>query len=121
MCQICVDIKCVLPCIESLQRQWKDPKTYCIFYMYFYTAAVGKVRWKEYLPKDEGWIGSNTTMEAFAPLVLVNNYKAWRFKEKKTHQKGLLTEYGCPPSYRKPSIGWSPVQHEKGGQSDCDQ
>ena len=75
MCQICVDIKCVLPCIESLQRQWKDPKTYCIFYMYFYTATVGEVRRKEYLSMEEGRIGSNT-MEAFALLFLVDNYKA---------------------------------------------
>ena len=60
-----------MPSMESLGRRWKDPKAYCIFYMYFYTAAVGEVRWKE-----EGRIGSNT-MEAFALLVLVNNYKAW--------------------------------------------
>ena len=96
--------KCVLPSIESLQRPWKDPKTYCIFYVYFYTATVGEVRWKEYLLKEEGQIGSNT-MEAFAHLVLVNNYKAWLYEEKKTHQKGLLTEYDCPRSYYgKPSI-----------------
>jgi hypothetical protein len=50
--------------------------------MYFYTAAVGEVRWKEFLSKKEGRIGSNT-MEAFALLVLVNNYKAWLYEEKK--------------------------------------
>jgi hypothetical protein len=33
--------------------------------MYFYTAAVGEVRWKECLSKEDRWIGSNT-MEAFA-------------------------------------------------------
>jgi hypothetical protein len=43
--------------------------------MYFYTAAVGEVHWKEYLSKEDGRIGSNT-MEAFALLVLVNDYKA---------------------------------------------
>jgi hypothetical protein len=81
----------------------KDPKAYCIFYMYFYTATVGELRWKEYLLKEEGRIGSNT-MEAFALLVLVNNYKAWLYEEKKTHQKNLFTEYDCPPSYGTPSI-----------------
>jgi hypothetical protein len=81
----------------------EDPKAYCIFYMYFYTAAVGELRWKEYLAKEEGRIGSNT-MEAFALLVLVNNYKAWLYEEKKTHQKNLLTEYNSPPNYGKPSI-----------------
>jgi hypothetical protein len=81
----------------------EDPKAYCIFYMYFYTAAVGEVRWKECLSKEEGRIGSNT-MEAFALLVLVNNYKAWLYEEKKTHQANLLTEYDSPPSRGKPSI-----------------
>jgi hypothetical protein len=81
----------------------KDPKAYCIFYMHFYTAAVGDERWKDCLSKEEGRIGSNT-MEAFALLVLVNNYKAWLYEEKKTHQTNLLTEYDSPPSYGKPSI-----------------
>jgi hypothetical protein len=98
-----VDNKCVLPSIESLGRRLEDPKAYCIFYMYFYTAAVGEVRWKECLSKEEGRIGSNT-MEAFALLVLVNNYKAWLYEEKKTHQANLWTEYDSPPSKGRPSI-----------------
>ena len=71
--------------------------------MYFYTAAVGEVRWKECLSKEEGRIGSNT-MEAFALLVLVNNYKAWLYEEKKTHQANLWTKYDSPPSKGRPSI-----------------
>jgi hypothetical protein len=94
---------CVLPSIESLGRRLKDPKAYFIFYMYFYTAAVGEVRWKEFLSKKEGRIGSNT-MEAFALLVLVNNYKAWLYEEKKRNQTSLWTEYDSPPSYGKASI-----------------
>jgi hypothetical protein len=89
---------CVLPSIESLGRRLKDPKAYFIFYMYFYTAAVGEGRWKEFLSKKEGRIGSNT-MEAFALLVLVNNYKAWLYEEKKRNQTNLWTEYDSPPSY----------------------
>jgi hypothetical protein len=103
LCGLCVENKCVLPSMESLGRRLEDPKTYCIFYMFFYTAAVGETRWKEYLSNEEGRIGSNT-MEAFAQLVLVNNYKAWLYEEKKTHQTHLLTEYDSPPSYGKPSI-----------------
>jgi hypothetical protein len=103
LCKLCVESKCVLPSIESLMRRLKDPKAYCIFYMFFYTAAVGEVQWKKCLTKEEGRIGSNT-MEAFALLVLVNNYKAWLYEEKKTHLTNLLTEYDSPPSYGKPSI-----------------
>jgi hypothetical protein len=89
--------------MESLGRRLEDPKANCIFYMHFCTAAVGEVRWKEHLSDKEGRIGSNT-MEAFALLVLVNNYKAWLYEEKKTHQTNLLTECDCPPSCGKPSI-----------------
>jgi hypothetical protein len=103
MCRLCVEHKCVLPSTESLKRGWKDPKAQCIFYMNFCTAVVGETRWKESLSKEDGRIGSNT-MEAFALLVLENNYTAWLYEEKKTHQSNLLTEYDCPPSYGKPSI-----------------
>ena len=92
-----------MPSIESIGRRLEDPKAYYIFYMYFYTAAVGEVRWKECMAKKETRIGSNTT-EAFALLVLVNNYKAWLYEEKKKHKTDLWTEYDCPPSYGKPSI-----------------
>jgi hypothetical protein len=92
-----------LPSIESLGRGLKDPKANCIFYMFFYTATIGEVRWKEYLSNEEGRIGSNT-MEAFAQLVLVNNYKAWLYEEKKKHLTNLFTEYDCPPSYGKKSV-----------------
>ena len=81
----------------------QDPKAYFLFYMYFYTAAVGEVRWKECMTKKDTRIGSNT-LEAFALLVLVNNYKAWLYEEKKKHKADLWTEYDSPPSYGKPSI-----------------
>jgi hypothetical protein len=89
----------------AFNRESRGRGLKCIFYMYFYTATVGDVRWKDYLSKEEGWIGSNT-MEAFSLLlVLVNNYKAsWLYEEKKTNQTNLLTEYDSPPSYGKPSI-----------------
>ena len=103
LCALCVENTCVLPSIESIGRRLQDPKAYFIFYMYFYTAAVGEVRWKECMAKKETRIGSNTT-EAFALLVLVNNYKAWLYEEKKKHKTDLWTEYDCSPSYGKPSI-----------------
>jgi hypothetical protein len=79
LCKLCVENRCVLVSIESVKRRSEDPKAYCVFYMYFYyTAAIVEVRWKECLSKEEGRIGNNTT-EAFAMLVLVNNYKAWLY------------------------------------------
>jgi hypothetical protein len=72
--------------------------------MYFYTATVGEARWKDCLKEKDRRIGNNTTIEAFALLVFVNNYKAWLYKEKRVHQANLLTKYDCPPSSNKPSI-----------------
>jgi hypothetical protein len=103
LCTLCVENECVLPSIESIGRRLEDPKTYFIFYMYFYPAVVGETRWKECISKQDGRIGSNT-MEAFALLVLVNNYKAWLYEEKKSHQNNLWTEYDSPPSLGKPSV-----------------
>jgi hypothetical protein len=105
LCKLCVELKCVLPSMESLKRRLHDPKAYCVFYMYFYTAAVGDTHWKECLSKEGGRIGSNTT-EAFALLLLDNNYKAWLYEEKKIHQSNLLTEYEivAGPEYGKMSI-----------------
>ena len=68
--------------MESLGRRFKDPKACCIFHMCFYTAVIGEARWKECLANGEERIGSNT-MEAFGLLVLVNNYKAWLYEEKR--------------------------------------
>ena len=102
LCTLCVENECVLPSIESIGRRLKDPKTYCIFYMYFYPAALGEACWKECISQKGERIGSNT-MEAFALLVLVNNYKAWLYEEKKTHQTSLLTEYDSPQA---------PVSHQ---------
>jgi hypothetical protein len=98
-----VDHKCVLPSMESLKRQWEDPKAHCIFYICFCTAAIRDVCWKECLLTEDGWIGSST-MEVFSLLVLENNHKAWLCENKKTHQNNLLTEHDCPPSHKKPSL-----------------
>jgi hypothetical protein len=83
-------------------RRLNDPKAYCIFYIYFYAAALGEAKMKDDI-QQEGRIGNNTT-EAFALLMLVNNYKAWLYEEKKLHRENLFTEYDCPPSLGKPSI-----------------
>jgi hypothetical protein len=85
------------------QEKMGGPQGPFIFYMCFYTAAVGDVRWKECLSTEDGRIGSST-MEAFALLDLENYYKAWLHENKKTYQDNLLTEYNCPPSRKKPAF-----------------
>jgi hypothetical protein len=84
-----VENKCVSPSVESLKRRWKDPKAHCIFCAHFHAAAVGESRWKECLANENERIGSNTMLEAFTLLALVNNCEAWLYEEKKTHQNNL--------------------------------
>jgi hypothetical protein len=51
----------------------ENPKTYYVFYQFFYKAAVGEVCWKECMDGSEAHIGNETT-EAFALLLFANNY-----------------------------------------------
>jgi len=43
-------------------------------------------------PDENSHIGNYTT-EAFALLIIMNNYKAWLHEEKMKHQEKLITEY----------------------------
>jgi hypothetical protein len=103
LCQICVDRKCVMLSLESILQRLDNPKAYYIFYEFFYKAAVGEVRWKECMDSEDGRIGNNTT-EAFALLLVSNNYKAWMYEEKRSHGNELLTEYDTLPSVAAVSI-----------------
>ncbi len=97
LCHVCVDRNCVMLSLESVERRLDDPKAHYVFYQFFYKAAVGEVRWKEFVEKSEGRIGNNTT-EAFALLLFANNYKAWMYEEKRSYGNELLTEYDTLPS-----------------------
>lgn len=66
---------------ESFESCIENPKAYYVFYQYFYKAAIGETKWKEYLGKSGDRIGNSNT-EAFALLLLANNYKAWLHQEK---------------------------------------
>ena len=83
--------------LESMEMRLENPKAYYVFYEFFYKAAVGEVLWKECISDASKRIGNNTT-EAFALLLLANNYKAWLYEEKMSHGEDLLTEYDTSPS-----------------------
>jgi len=60
---------------ECFEQRWRFPKAYHLFYEYFYKAAVGDKRWKESLEEKKPFANANT--EAFALMILKNNYHAW--------------------------------------------
>jgi hypothetical protein len=80
--------------LESIEQRLENPKAYYIFYLFFYKAAVGEVRWNECMDTSGERIGNDTT-EAFALLLFANNYKAWLYEEKLAHGEALCTEYDC--------------------------
>jgi hypothetical protein len=89
--------------LESMEQRLDNPKAYYVFYEFFYKAPVGETRWKECMDSDNERIGNNTT-EAFALLLVANNYKAWLYEEKMNHGSNLLTEYETLPGIGTMSI-----------------
>jgi hypothetical protein len=84
--------------LESMEQRLDNPKAYYVFYEFFYKAAVGEVCWKDCLEDSDGKRIGNDTTEAFALLIVANNYKAWLYEEKMSHGEELKTEYDTGPS-----------------------
>jgi hypothetical protein len=82
----------ILPSIESFQMRLKLPKVNFIFYEYFFKAVVGDGIWKRHYTEDKR-LGTNIS-EAFAHVIIENNYFAWLYDYKnKNPGCTLLTEY----------------------------
>ena len=87
-----------------INNRLNNPKCYFIFYEYFYKAAVGEKSWNDCIKDEEnGRIGNDNT-EAFALLLLTNNYKAWLSDEKQRYRDLLMTEYDTVPNDANPSL-----------------
>jgi hypothetical protein len=99
----------VLPALEAFEEMLENPTMYYIFYEYFLRAAVGEEEWKKQngRPKRKNTRNNSPTQErvdlqdkrlassldeAFALLVLKNNYFAWLLQAKEKN-KDLKTDY----------------------------
>jgi hypothetical protein len=70
----------------------KLPKVNFIFYEYFFKAVVGDSIWKQRFTENKR-LGTNVS-EAFAHVIIENNYFAWLYDYKnKNPGCTLLTEY----------------------------
>lgn len=109
----CATNKLIFPALEAFEERLANPTVYYIFYEYFLRAAVGEEEWKRntgcHHPKPNKRSSTPTTSttttttspnkrmassldEAFALLVLKNNYFAWLLDGKQLYS-GLLTDY----------------------------
>ena len=94
LCSECVDAGCILLSLSSIEQRFGCPKSYYLFYDHFYKAVLGDQAWKEAMKdQDENSHIGNYTTEAFALLIIMNNYKAWLHEEKMKHGDKLITEY----------------------------
>lgn len=71
------------------------PCVYMVFYEYFLKSCVGDMDWKLTCSQtsDLSATMTNYQTEAFAFLVLRNNYFAWLLDVKKTSEDSLVTDY----------------------------
>jgi len=75
LCRMCHENKVYMLAFECFEERWRFPKAYHLFYDHFFKAAVGEKKWKESLEDNKPFGNSNT--EAFALMLLKNNYHAW--------------------------------------------
>jgi hypothetical protein len=95
LCNFCVLNNAILPSLEAFEKRLEIPGIYFVFYDYFYKASAGDARWKE------GCLEANSEFdrlgsrvgEAFAMLVLKNNYFAWLLEAKEKLGVKLVTDY----------------------------
>lgn len=77
------------------------PSVYFLFYEYFFKSSVGDIRWKRTCTteQDKSTPLGSPQAEAFAMLLLKNNYFAWLLDAKLEAKGKLMTDYD-PPIFR---------------------
>lgn len=86
-----------MPSLEAFEARLDIPGVYFMFYDYFFKSSAGDVRWKkaclEEKEKNMKRRLASEQSEAFAMLVLKNNYFAWLLAAKEKLGDGLVTDY----------------------------
>ena len=110
---MCVEHTLILPALEAFEERLQDPTTYLLFYHYFLRSAVGESEWKflsgievkrknrksfstqrlssQAAPIDQRLASPLT--EAFAMIMLRNNYSVWLLEAKEEFGSALRTDY----------------------------
>jgi hypothetical protein len=85
----------VFPSLEAFEEGIKLPLLYMVFYDYFFRSSVGDATWKKAIMESEDPTEplAPEQGEAFAMLLLRNNYFAWLWEAKSQYKDLLVTEY----------------------------
>jgi hypothetical protein len=89
----CSKGKFIFPSLEAFEERMNNPVVYYYFYDRFFRSAVGEQRWRQSLKSDNkiARMGS-VQAEAFAMILLKNNYFAWLMETKEKVPEGR-TDY----------------------------
>jgi hypothetical protein len=82
----------VFPSLEAFERGVELPVVYVVFYDFFYHSSVGDAAWKRNCSGETNVVGT-VHKEAFAMVVLKNNYFAWLLEAKESLGDKLATDY----------------------------
>ena len=95
LCNTCATENIVFPCLEAFEEGIKLPLLYMVFYDYFFRSSVGDAPWKKSILEAEDPTEplAPEQGEAFAMLLLRNNYFAWLWEAKSQYKDLLVTEY----------------------------
>lgn len=97
ICEVCAKHDAVLPGLHAFEMMERIPAVYWLFNEFFFRSSVGDTVWKRNCNKDKDKCGSlgNVPEQAFAMILLKNNYFAWLLDAKEKYPN-LLTDYDSP-------------------------
>lgn len=95
LCKYCCLHNVILPSIEAFEEMIEIPCVFMVFYEYFFKSCVGDSEWKQSCIQTSDLSAPvfNYQTEAFALLVLRNNYFAWLLEVLKKARGVLVTDY----------------------------
>ena len=95
LCDQCSEENLIFPSLEAFECGIACPVVHVMFYDWFLKSSVGDSAWKQaiYNPKDPLEPMAPIQGEAFAMILLKNNYFAWLSEAKLRLKDQLVTEY----------------------------
>ena len=95
LCNFCVTNNAIFPSMEAFEMRLDIPTVYVVFYEFFLKSSVGDSKWKAACleAKEQTERLAPPQGEAFAMLMLKNNYFSWLYEAKTKLKKMLVTDY----------------------------
>lgn len=96
ICNLCTREGLIFPCIEAFQAGIKFPSVHMVFYEYFLKSCVGDSEWKDICLNPTNCQSDafvDPPLEAFATIMLENNYFSWLLSAKDEYGDTLVTDY----------------------------